>query len=142
MSRKDTHLFGKNMDIQIDQSINFSGHYILYTSFGGHGKECERDNWVCGWVIDKLTGKVESELPKDDNGSNIYADIGDNDTPIGLPFEVNAYKDSSMLLITGQSIPATSASNDSPTCKSAVFNFTGNKFIKLTESTIGCRVDN
>lgn len=119
------------MDIQLDKSINFSGHYILYTSFGGHGKECERDNWVCGWVIDKLTGKVESELPKDDN-----------DTPVGLPFEVNAYKDSSMLLITGQSIPATSASNDSPTCKSAVFNFTGNKSIKLTESTIGCRVDN
>lgn len=127
------------MDIQLNKPINFSRHYILYTSFGGNGKECERDNWICGWVIYKLTGKIESELPKDDNGSNIYAD---NDTPMGLPFEVNAYKDSSMLLITGESIPATRASIDSPACESAVFNFTGNKFIKLIESTVGCRVDN
>jgi hypothetical protein len=130
------------MQEQLDKPVNFSGHYRLHTAFGGQGMECMKDNWVCGWVIDKLTGKVVSELPKDDNGSNIYVDVGDNGTPMGLPFEIDAYKDSTMLVITGQAIPATSDATDSPICKSVIFNFEGNKFVKIVESIDGCKRDN
>lgn len=130
------------MQEQLYKPVNFSGHYRLYIAFGGQGIECMKDNWVCGWVIDKLTGKVVSGLPKDDNGSNVYADVGDNGTPVGLIFEIDAYKDSTMLIITGQSIPATSDATDSPICKSIIFNFEDNKFVKLAEFIDGCNRDN
>jgi len=108
------------MQEQLDKPVNFSGHYRLHTAFGGQGMECMKDNWVCGWVIDKLTGKVVSELP----------------------IEIDAYKDSTMLVITGQAIPATSDATDSPICKSVIFNFEGNKFVKIVESIDGCKRDN
>jgi len=124
---------------ELNKPVNFAGNYRLYTAFGGHGKECCRDNWVCGWVIDKLTGKIESELPYDD-GRNVYADIGDNGTPIGIAFEINAYKNSTLAVITGQTIPINDASK-SYICKSAVYNFTKNKFEKIIESKSGCKID-
>ena len=127
------------MQEELNKPVNFAGHYRLYTAFGGHGKECSRDNWVCGWVIDKLTGKIESELPYD-GGSNVYADIGDNGTPVGIAFEINAYKNSTLAVITGQAIPINDASKNY-ICKSVVYNFTKNKFKKIIESKDGCKVD-
>lgn len=126
------------IDNQLKKPINFSGHYILYTSYGGHGAECKSEGWVCGWLIDKLTGKIVSELPKDDNGSSVYASLSDNGTPIGLPFEVDSYKDSSMIAIIGQSIPISNPEDDTSVCKSVIFNFTGVKFVKLMEALDGC----
>ncbi len=131
----------RNMEKQLNSPINFAGHFRVYTEFGGHGKECLRDNWVCGWVIDKLTGKIVATLPVDDNGSNHYADVADNGTPVGLPFEMDAYKNSSMIAITGQSIPLKKGMDDSPVCKTALFNFKGDKYIKLTESIEGCNLE-
>ena len=126
------------IDKQLKKTINFSGRYIIYTSYGGYGVECKFEGWVCGWVIDKLTGKVVSELPMDDNGSSIYAGLSDNGTPVGLPFEVDSYKGSSMIAIIGQSIPMSSSEGDAPVCKSVLFNFTGVKFVKLVEALDGC----
>ncbi|MTH48293.1 hypothetical protein [Intestinirhabdus alba] len=123
---------------QLTRSVNFAGHYRIYTIFGGHGEECKNDNWVCGWVLDKQTGKVVATLPADDNGSSIYADIADNGTPTGLPFQMDAFKNSSMIAITGQSIPAMNKTEEAPVCKTVIFNFNGNKYIRLIESLAGC----
>lgn len=131
----------KAVQSELNKPVNFAGHYRLYTNFGGQGKECFRDSWVCGWVIDKFSGEIVSNLPKDDDGSDIYAGTGDNGTPVGIPFEIDAYKDSSMVVITGQAIPASKDPHDNPICKSAVFKFDNNKFIKLTESVDGCKID-
>ncbi len=131
----------RNMIKQLNAPVNFAGHFRIYTEVGGHGKECLRDNWVCGWVIDKLTGKIAASLPVDGNGSNRYAEVADNGTPIGLPFEMDAYKNSSMIAITGQSIPLKKGMDDSPVCKTALFNFKGDKYIKLTESIEGCKLE-
>lgn len=127
----------KTMQDQLSKPVNFAGHFRIYTEFGGYGKECLRDNWVCGWVIDKHTGKVVASLPTDDSGSNIYADVSDNGTPVGLPFEVDAYNNSSMIAVTGQAIPI--RENDSPVCKTTLFNFEKNYYIKLIESLDGCK---
>lgn len=126
------------MQEQLNNPVNFAGHFRIYTAFGGHGKECVRDNWVCGWVIDKQTGKIVATLPADDNGSNNYADIADNGTPVGLPFEIDTYKNSSMIAITGQSIPKNENKENNPVCKTALFNFNGSTYTKLIESLEGC----
>ncbi|EFA5471261.1 TPA: hypothetical protein SHY07_005221 [Escherichia coli] len=121
---------------ELKKPVNFAGHFRIYTAFGGHGKECLRDNWVCGWVIDKLSGEVVATLPSDNNGSYNYADVSDNGTPVGLPFEIDTYKNSSMIAITGQSISV--SKSDSPVCKTTLFNFNNNKYVKLIESPDGC----
>ncbi len=131
----------RNMQKQLNSPINYAGHFRIYTQFGGHGKECLRDYWVCGWVIDKLTGKIVATLPVDDNGSNHYAGVADNGTPVGLPFEMDAYRNSSMIAITGQSIPLKKGMDDSSFCKTALFDFKSNKYIKLTESIEGCNLE-
>ncbi len=129
------------MQKQLSEPVNFAGHFRIHTEFCGSGVECLRKNWVCGWVIDKRTGEIVATLPPDNNGSMIYADIGDNNTPMGLPFEIDAYKDSSMIAITGQSIPLSKNKDDNPICKTALFNFNGGEYIKLAESTSGCNID-
>ncbi|NHV88768.1 hypothetical protein G9X53_05385 [Cronobacter dublinensis] len=125
-----------SMQKQLNESVNFAGHFIIYTAYGGHGKECVRDNWVCGWVIDKETGRIVATLPADDNGSNSYFDISDNGTPVGLPFKVETYKNSSIIAIIGQSTPQ--RKNDNPVCKTILYNFTKGKYMKLRESLEGC----
>jgi len=131
----------KKVQEELKKPVNFAGHYRLYTTFGGQGIECSKEGWLCGWVIDKNSGKIVSQLPKDERGSNIYASIGDNGTPVGHPFEIDAYKDSTMVIVTGQVIPESKNSNDDPICKTAIFNFINNEFVKLTESPDGCKID-
>lgn len=126
---------------ELNRPVNFAGHYRLYTATGGRGSECANAAWVCGWVIDKLTGKIVSKLPKDTDGSSIYASVGDNGTPVGYPFEIYLYKDSTMVVITGQAIPADKSMNDNPGCKTVVYNFKNNEFEKLVESDDGCKID-
>lgn len=126
---------------ELNKPVNFAGHYRLYTAAGGRGSECANEAWICGWVIDKFTGKIVSKLPKDTDGSSVYASTGDNGTPVGYPFESDAYKDSTMVVITGQAIPADENMNDNPVCKSAVYNFKNNEFEKLVESDDGCEID-
>ncbi|OAT18074.1 hypothetical protein M979_1903 [Buttiauxella noackiae ATCC 51607] len=46
-----------------------------------------------------------------------------------------------MAVITGQAIPASKKTDEDPICKSAVFKFDDTKFIKLTESIDGCKID-
>ncbi|HCO5165327.1 TPA: hypothetical protein N8124_004925 [Escherichia coli] len=121
---------------ELKKPVNFAGRFRIYTAFGGHGKECLRDNWVCGWVIDKLSGEVVATLPSDNNGSYNYADVSDNGTPVGLPFDIDTYKNSSMIAITGQSISV--SKSDSPVCKTTLFNFNNNEYVKLIESLDGC----
>ncbi|MGV3345339.1 hypothetical protein ACGVWS_06185 [Enterobacteriaceae bacterium LUAb1] len=142
-SKQQTYSLNWKQSIQseLSKQVNFSGHYRLFTTVGGKGKECSNEAWVCGWVIDKITGEVVSALPGDNDGSHGYASVGDNGTPVGYPFEVDAYKDSSMMVITDQAIPSDKNSNDSPTCKSVVYNFKDNKFVKLIESEDGCNID-
>jgi len=126
---------------ELNKPVNFAGHYRIYTTVGGHGNECQNEAWVCGWIIDKFTGEIVSRLPKDTNGSSVYANVGNNGTPVGYPFKIDAYKDSTMVVITGQSIPFYRGMNDNPMCKSAVYNFKNNKFEKLVESSDGCKID-
>lgn len=126
---------------ELVEPANLAGHYRIFTLPGGKGIECLNEAWVCGWVIDKITGRIVSELPKDNNGSDIYASIGDNGTPVGYPFELDTYNDSSMIIITGQAIPLSKKENDNPICKSMVYNFSEGKFDKLIESTDGCNVE-
>ena len=131
----------KSIRKELNKPVNFAGRYRVYFMTGGYGKECLNESWICGWVIDKVTGQIVSGLPQDDDGSNTYASIGDNGTPVGLPFEIDAYKDSAMMLITGQAIPLKNDENDSPVCKSVAFSFENNKFKKLVESKEGCNID-
>ncbi|WP_421356280.1 hypothetical protein [Pseudocitrobacter faecalis] len=131
----------ENIQKQLNYPVNFAGHFRIYTAFGGHGIECLRDNWVCGWVIDKHTGKIVASLPQDNNGSNRYADITDNGTPVGLPFEIVTYKDSSMIVITGQVIPLKNNEYDNPICKTVIFDFNGNEYMKIIESRNGCNIE-
>ncbi|EOV0836714.1 hypothetical protein ACOHOT_004154, partial [Cronobacter sakazakii] len=74
------------MQEQLNKPVNFAGHFRIYTTLGGHGRECAHSNWVCGWVIDKKTGEVVATLPADINGNNSYYEISDNGTSVGLPF--------------------------------------------------------
>ena len=128
----------ESIQSELNKQVNFSGHYRLFTAVGGKGKECSNEAWVCGWVIDKITGRIVSS---DNDGSNVYASVGDNGTPVGYPFEVDAYKDSSMIVITGQAIPLDKRANDNPVCKSVVYKFKDNEFVKLIESEDGCNID-
>lgn len=94
----------ERIQLELNKPVNFDGHYRIYTFSGGYESECPNEAWVCGWVIDKFTGKVVSKLPKDIDGSSIYASVGDNGTPVGYPFEIDFYKDSTMIIVTGQAI--------------------------------------
>lgn len=62
--------------------------------------------------------------------------MSDNGTPVGLPFEIDTYKNSSMIAITGQSISV--SKSDNPVCKTTLFNFNNNEYVKLIESLDGC----
>ncbi|EJQ2009545.1 hypothetical protein SNN53_004163 [Cronobacter sakazakii] len=124
------------MQEQLNKPVNFAGHFRIYTTLGGHGRECAHSNWVCGWVIDKKTGEVVATLPADINGNNSYYEISDNGTSVGLPFAVDAFKNSSMIAITGQPIPKNKIVNS--VCKTTLFNFNNGQYIKLLESIEGC----
>ncbi|EOY5421225.1 hypothetical protein ACP6O2_001355 [Cronobacter dublinensis] len=70
------------MERELVKPVNFAGHSRLYLSWSGElPKECGDERWVCGWVIDKTTGKIVSELPEF-NGNHAYLSYDANGTPV------------------------------------------------------------
>lgn len=117
---------------------NFSGHYVIYISQKGElPEECGNDGWVCGWIIDKINGKVVSELPYFNGNTKYYSTI-DNGTPSPDLFDVEFYAKSSMLWVRGQNIPENGKVNESR-CANTAYNFKKNIFIKLFSGK--CEVD-
>ncbi|MDD0966684.1 MULTISPECIES: hypothetical protein [Pseudomonas] len=69
----------------IKGSVNFAGHYIVYT--GGCGGSS-----ICGEVIDAKTGEVIKTLPNAYKGE---------DEETGKPFDIEYHVDSSLIVIMG-----------------------------------------
>lgn len=90
---------------ELVKPVNFSGHYRLVLSKDGMlPKECGVKGWVCGWIIDKMTGGVVSSLPQFNGNAKYYSTI-DNGTPSPDDFSIEYYPNSSMVWVSGQNIP-------------------------------------
>ena len=133
-----------NIKSQLGKSVNFAGHYRLFVSKGGHGKECIHDYWICGWVIDKFTGKVVSTLPRSPEGGDNYAEAVDNGTSTGLKFKFVSKEDSTVLTIQGRAVNTPLRDDQGnmiiPKCRSIKYNFNGNGFDKINEEGNGCNL--
>lgn len=128
----------KLMRNSILKPVNFSGHYVIYISkLGELPEECGNDGWVCGWIIDKINGKVISELPAF-NGNTKYYSIIDNGTPSPDLFDAEFYATSSMLWIRGQNIPANGKAGEDK-CANVAYDFKSDLFIKLFSGN--CEID-
>lgn len=133
----------KTMQQQLVKPVNFAGHYRFFATDAYQGDECQHG--ICGWVLDKSTGNVVSNLPES-NGSDSYGAVGDNGTPIGEPFETKTQSDSLLLILTGQAIPKElKHDNDgvpiTNPCETNYYKFENNKFIRIFEDRNGCNVD-
>lgn len=119
--------------------VNFAGHYRLYLSWNGElPKECGDDRWVCGWIIDKTTGSIVSELPKF-NGNTYYRPYHANGTPAPEEFAPGFYPRSTMLWMNGNTAPLSNL--DNLKCEYRVYSFKDNKF-NLIGHGDPCDVDN
>ncbi|MDU6411409.1 MAG: hypothetical protein E6560_10695 [Yersiniaceae bacterium] len=132
-----------NMLKELSKPANFAGHYRLYLQDRGKGKECQHG--VCGWILDKLSGAVISGLPEYD-GSNSYGSVGDNGTPVGKPLEILIYKNSKLMILTGQAIPFKIENDEyglpiTYPCKAIYYVFENNQFRKIAEDENGCGVE-
>ncbi|MFZ5273770.1 hypothetical protein [Enterobacter asburiae] len=117
------------MQRELVKPVNFAGHYRLYISKNGElPKECGDERWVCGWIIDKTTGQVVSELPEF-NGNNAYYSYHDNGTPISEDFAPDFYPISTMLWMNGETAPRSNP--DATKCNYIAYNFTKNTFTTL-----------
>ncbi|EOI5729144.1 hypothetical protein ACMS09_002602 [Cronobacter malonaticus] len=89
------------MQRELGKPVNFAGHYRLYLSWSGElPKECGDKRWVCGWVIDKATGKIVSELPEF-KGNTHNRPYHDNGTPVPEAFEPAFYPQALCYGLTG-----------------------------------------
>lgn len=112
------------------KSVNFSGHYIIVMSMNGEfQKECGSKGWVCGWIIDKTTGEIVSELPSFNGNTKYYSTI-DNGTPSPDLFNMEFYPDSSMLWISGENTPSDKKSK-TVKCANTSYSFSTKSFIRL-----------
>ncbi|EOC9629817.1 hypothetical protein [Enterobacter ludwigii] len=117
------------MQRELVKPVNFAGHYRLYLSKNGElPKECGDERWVCGWIIDKTTGQVVSELPEF-NGNNAYYSYHDNGTPVSEDFAPDFYPISTMLWMNGETAPRSNP--DADKCNYISYNFTKNTFTTL-----------
>ncbi|AHE72705.1 hypothetical protein M942_06065 [Enterobacter ludwigii] len=117
------------MQKQLVEPVNFAGHYRLYLSWDGElPKDCGDGRWVCGWIIDKKTGEIVSELPEF-NGNRVYYSYHDNGTPSPEIFSPGFYPVSTMLWMNGETIPK--SGNGDVKCNYIAYNFTDNKFTTL-----------
>ncbi|WP_105739321.1 hypothetical protein [Cronobacter dublinensis] len=127
---------------ELNKGVNFAGHYRLYVSRGGEfKKECGDKGWVCGWVIDKISGMVVSELPEF-NQNTAYFSIIDNGTPSPDLFYIEFYPNRTMIVIGGQNTPKKILghfSYDDIKCAYSTYNYSERKFLIL--SSIGCKDD-
>lgn len=128
----------KYIQAELLKPVNFSGHYrVTISKDGALPQDCGNNGWVCGWVVDKLTGKVVSELPEFNGNTKYYSTI-DNGTPSPDLFDLEQYPNSSMIWISGQNIPAKGKPGEAK-CANVSYNFKDNKFIRLVSSR--CEVD-
>lgn len=134
--------FSKNWKALIERElakpVNFSGHYRLVLSKDGVlPKECGVSGWVCGWIIDKMTGGVVSSLPQFNGNTKYYSTI-DNGTPSPDDFSIEYYPNSSMVWISGQNIPE---NGDVKTikCANAAYEYIDKDFKLLVSSR--CEID-
>lgn len=126
------------MQRELMKVVNFSGHYVVYISRKGEfPEECGNNGWVCGWIIDKNSGRVVSELPSF-NGNTRYFSTIDNGTPSPDQFNIEFYAKSSMLWISGQNIPVNGSANE-VRCANTAYNFNMDSFVKLFSGK--CEVD-
>lgn len=134
----------ENIKKELNKPVNFAGKYRLFVSKGGHGTECAYDYWICGWVIDKLSGKVISTLPTSPEGGNSYAEFVDNGTSNGIGFEYFVTKDSSSITIKGRAVNAPLRDKNGnfsiPKCRLIQYNFDGSNYSIIKEIDNGCNL--
>lgn len=131
---------------ELKESVNFGGHYRIYTDDKSSGNEClDHQGGVCGWVIDKLSGKVVSQLPAV-AGTNVYQQVADNGTPVGEDFRIDTQKSSYLMILTGQAIPQKIEHDENGIpitypCNTTYYILKNNQFSKVFEDNQGCSVD-
>lgn len=131
---------------ELKESVNFGGHYRIYTDDKSSGNEClDHQGGVCGWVIDKLSGKVVSQLPAV-AGTNVYQQVADNGTPVGEDFRIDKQKSSYLMILTGQAIPQKIEHDENGIpitypCNTTYYILKNNQFSKVFEDNQGCSVD-
>lgn len=131
---------------ELKEPVNFGGHYRIYTDDKSSGNEClDHQGGVCGWVIDKLSGKVVSQLPAV-AGTNVYQQVADNGTPVGEDFRIDTQKSSYLMILTGQAIPQKIEHDENGIpitypCKTTYYILKNNQFSKMFENNQGCSVD-
>ena len=92
------------MQKEFTKPINFAGHYRLYIAYEEVFKrECGAEGWICGWVIDKKTGKIVAGLPWF-NGSRTYISYIDTGSPVPDNLEIEFYPNSSIIYIYGENV--------------------------------------
>lgn len=134
----------KNAREELSKPVNFAGKYRLFTYTGISEKECPGGG-VCGWVIDKTSGQIVSELPATGD-SHVYNQVGDNGTPTGIDFRALFNSNSLLFSLTAQTMPKEISfdNNGEPTgspCETNYYKFENNKFIRVFEDKNGCHVD-
>ncbi|EKS6459252.1 hypothetical protein [Enterobacter hormaechei] len=130
------------MQKQLTEKANFAGHYRLYISENGElPKDCGVNGWVCGWVVDKITGAVVSELPAFNGNTKYYSTI-DNGTPSPALFSAEFYPNSNLIWISGENIPESKIGNISlgdKKCSNSAYLFNNNSFHNVFEGE--CEID-
>lgn len=129
------------MQSELLEPVNFAGHYRLYVDYGENlPNECDSARPLCGWIIDKITGKVVSKLPEFISTENdmshpsvaqgcaVYSSEDDNAPPStgaasNFPF---FYRNSTLLWMNGSLLPASNPNDDK--CEYQIYNLEGNKF--------------
>lgn len=133
----------KLMQSQLSKEVNFAGHYRLYISEKGElPKDCGVNGWVCGWVVDKLSGAIISELPMFNGNTKYYSTI-DNGTPSPDPFSAEFYPNSNLIWISGENIPKSKVGNISPgdkKCSNSAYVFDHQSFQNIFQGE--CEIDN
>lgn len=129
------------MQQQLMEQVNYAGHYRLYVGYGDDlPNECGDGHPLCGWVIDKTTGKVVSALPEfiaiENDMSHpstvqscaVYSPEDENDPPppgAMADFPI-FYRDSTLLWMNGTLLSASNPNNDK--CEYKIYNFKDGKF--------------
>lgn len=133
-----TDKWKQTMQRELVKPVNFAGHYRLYLSWNGAlPKECGDKRWVCGWVIDKSSGKIVSELPEF-NGNKAYFSYHANGTPVPVDFMPEFYPESNMIWIEGSNIPSSGKIDNK--CENIAYAFNDSRFIIVLDAG-KCEVD-
>lgn len=139
---KKSDAWKKIMQKQLSEKTNFAGRYRLYISEKGElPKDCGVNGWVCGWVVDKETGTVVSELPSFNGNTKYYSTI-DNGTPSPDFFSAEFYSNSNLIWISGENIPESKAGNislDDKNCSNSAYLFNKNSFLNVFKGE--CEID-